>query len=126
MSSLRKLVDSFKRRNANLSDWYQVSFDDSQISISAQPPGKDSWEQSITWVSIIRVLWKGEGGLTSDGVYLFTSERSESYVVPTDAEGGDSFVEELITRGYFSSNKFTEAVLNPYGIYCWPDDEQST
>ena len=126
MSRFRKLVDSFKRRNANVSDWYQVSFNEFQISISAQPPGKDSWEQSVNWESIIRVLWQGEGGIISDGIYLFTSERSESYVIPMDARGGESFVKELINRKYFSSHKFSEAVLQPYGSYCWPENEQTT
>ncbi|MBU1281802.1 MAG: hypothetical protein KJ989_06195 [Gammaproteobacteria bacterium] len=126
MSRFRKLVDSFKRRNANVSDWYQVSFNAFQISISAQPPGKDSWEQSVNWESIIRVLWQGEGGIISDGIYLFTSERSESYVIATDARGGESFVKELINRKYFSSQKFSEAVLQPYGSYCWPENEQTT
>ncbi|WP_166269254.1 hypothetical protein [Marinobacter caseinilyticus] len=126
MSIVQKLFDRLKRRNAPLSEWYQVSFDELRINISAQPPGKDAWEQSITWATIIRVLWQGEGGLVSDGVYLFTSEREESYVVPTESKGGDRLVKELINRGYFSSDKFTKAVTDPYGFYCWPEDEQST
>lgn len=126
MNIVQKLFDRLRRRNAPISDWYQVSFDESWINISARPPGKDAWQRSVKWSAIIRVLWQGEGGLVSDGIYLFTSERKESYVVPTDSKGGDRLVEELINRGYFASEKFTETVTDPYGFYCWPEDEQST
>ena len=125
MGFFARFIDGIKRFNEPLSRWFSVEFDQEAIIISANPPGKDSWTQQVRWTEIERVIFQGEGAELSDGVYLFSVNRPESYVVPTECKGGDELVNELISRGIFDSEKFTEAVLSPFGYYCWPDDENA-
>lgn len=122
MNWLSRFIDVVRRSRQPLSAWFQVQVNQSEVSVSAQPPGRDQWHQTFLWEDVVRIIFEGNGGLSSDGVYVFTSKRPESYVIPTEAKGGDAFVEELIRRGYFASEKFRDALLKPRGMYCWPED----
>ena len=126
MGMFNKFIDRIKRFGEPIEKWYEVSFTSSEIKISASPPGRDAWTQLFFWEDIIRVMFQGEGIDASDGIYIWTTKRPESYVVPTDSKGGEKLIKELISRGYFESEKFQEAVLSPYGVYCWPEDEKET
>jgi hypothetical protein len=126
MSFLSRFVDRIKRFNEPLDKWYQVVFDDHLITINASPPGRHPWKQSVEWGKVVRVLFQGNGLERSDEVIFWSDERPEGYVVPTDCNGGREIVDELIARGYFSSKNFTDTVLSPYGMYCWPEDEANT
>jgi hypothetical protein len=72
-------------------DWFSVTFDDERVMISAEPPGKERWEQSFFWSEVIRVCFRSEGLLASDGLYVFTSQRPESFVIPIESPGGPAF-----------------------------------
>ena len=126
MSIFSRFFDRIKRFNEPLKKWYWVVFDEHKITIKASPPGRDPWEQSVEWNRVIRVLFQGNGLEGSDEVIFWSDERPEGYVVPTECNGGSEIVNDLISRGYFASQKFTDAVLSPYGEYCWPEDEEST
>ncbi|MEO6061844.1 MAG: hypothetical protein ABIQ99_07905 [Thermoflexales bacterium] len=60
--------------------------------------------------------------LTSDDLYVFTSRREESYLIPTDADGGSALVGELIRRGLFPPDLMLEAVQTEGTLFCWPSE----
>lgn len=108
--------------NQRLSDWYHVTFDDERVTVRAEPPWRRPWEQQFAWGAIERVVFKAEGRSASDGIYVFTSDRPESYVIPTEAEGASSFWDELITRGLFDPDLAIEATASMQGIFIWPSE----
>lgn len=115
-----------RREVRPLRDWFQVTFDESRIYISAEPPGRDSWSQDFPWASIERICFKAEGPYASDGIYLFTSERPESYVIPTEADGGTKLWEEVLRRGLFDSELAIEAASSVAGMFTWPPESSGS
>jgi hypothetical protein len=104
-----------------LADWFHVTFDETKVTMSARPPGKQSWEQSFLWSEVTRVCFKSEGLAASDDVYVFTSQRSESFVVPTEAQGGLEFWSKVVNRGLFPAELAIQAALLKEGAtLCWP------
>lgn len=109
------------KRVPPVAEWFFVEFDETHVKLRVNPPGRDSWEQRFTWTSIVRVCFKDEGLYASDGIYVFTSDRHESYVVPTEATGGDQFFGALVGRGYFPAELMSQAMRSTDGgLYCWP------
>lgn len=100
-------------------DWFVVTTDDQSIHLSVTPPGRPAWQAVLPWNSIVRVCFAAEDLLTSDGLYLFTSLRPESWAVPVEAVGGSSLLQELIRRRLFDPGLAIPALS---GIFCWPDD----
>ena len=108
-----------------LSEWFTVKFDDIRVMMSAQPPGNQAWEQSFLWSDVIRICFKSEGLLASDGVYVFTSKRPESFVIPIEANGGAEFWSEVLERGLFPPDLAIKAAALPEGaLSCWPAVER--
>lgn len=85
-------------------------------------PGRDPWEEEFRWGSIQRVGFKAEGVGVSDGIYLFTTLRAESYVIPTEAEGGSDLWAEIIRRGLFDAELAAQAMSASGGVFFWPPD----
>src|SRR5690349_780628 len=105
MSLLSKVRAFFARgRPKRLDEWFFVSFDDKAVHMRVEPPGKAAWSQSCAWDHVIRVCFKAENMWVSDGIYVFTSERPESYVIPTEANGGAELAIEAAgsTEGLFA------------------------
>ena len=104
-----------------LSEWFTVAFDDQRVTMAARPPGRAPWEQSFLWSEVERVCFKSEGALASDGIYIFTTQRPESFVVPTEAKGGLEFWFRVVERGLFPSEMAIKAASLPEGeMVCWP------
>ena len=124
MDLLSELKNWFASRKPRpLTQWFHVEFDESQVIMRAAPPGKQSWDQSFPWSSVTRVCFKDEGALASDGIYVFTSLRPESFVVPTEADGGDAFFQALVARGLFPGDPAGKAITSTDGgLYCWPPE----
>jgi hypothetical protein len=59
----------------------------------------------------------------SDGIYVFTNQRPESYVIPTEANGGGALWSEILRRGLFDPSLAIEAARSTGGIYCWPPQD---
>lgn len=115
---LRSLIGLF--RALPLSRWYHVTFDIDTVEVSAEPPGRRPWTQRFSWDSIERIVLKVEGELMSDGIYVFTSERPESFVIPMDAEGGPEFWNEVLQRGLFDAELAIQAATSVQGTFVWP------
>src|SRR5438045_1037822 len=101
-------------------DWFSVTFDDQTVVLSAAPPGRDPWTQQFHWNSIIRVCFAAEDLYQSDGIYIFTTQRPESYAIPTEAIGGHELWSEILRRKLFDSKLAIEAAMSFKKLYCWP------
>lgn len=84
-----------------LSQWFVVRFDEELVTLAARPPGREAWKQSFAWSSVIRVCFRDEGAFASEGLYVFTRERPESFVIALEAHGGHAFLDALGRRGLF-------------------------
>lgn len=109
-------------RPVPVSEWFSVQSDGAAVRISARPPGGAPWEVEFRWDEIERVCFKAEGLGASDGIYVFTRGRPESYSVPVEARGGVDFWGELIGRGLFSAELAIEAAQAGEGVWCWPEE----
>lgn len=107
-----------------LDRWFRVAFDESGVTVDVAPPGGPGLTQSFAWASVIRVCLKLEA-FGEDGIYIFTSERPQSYVIPVQATGGGPFFDELLRRGLFAADLAIEAASATEGIFCWPADDVS-
>lgn len=107
----------------NLSDWLQVSFDSESVHMKANPPEKEGWEQTFYWKDIIRVCFENGDWMSSDTIYVFTSQREESYVIPTEAKGGAEFWAEVIQRQLFDAELAIEMATQAEGFACCPPEE---
>lgn len=103
-----------------LSEWFTATFDSERIVLEAAPPGREPWRQELTWASITRVCFKTEDFRMSDGLYIFTTARPESYVVPVEGRGGSDLFHELIARKLFDANLAIEAASTTGKLFCWP------
>jgi len=105
-----------------VSDWFSVVWDEKEVRLQAAPPTGKPWKQSFRWKDIIRVCYKAEGLEMSDGIYIFTSGRPESYVVPVEASGGSDFWAEILIRDLFDAHLAIEAASALEGLFCWPEE----
>ena len=109
-----------------LNDWLIVTFDEKAVHMRAEPPGKAAWSQSLEWEKIVRVCFKAENLLVSDGIYVFTNERPESYLIPIEASGGQELWQEILRRKLFDAEVPNEAARSTKGLYCWPPESFDT
>lgn len=105
----------------SISEWFLVEWDDREVRMNVNPPGKKPWKQGFLWEHIIRICYSAEGLETSDGIYIFTSERPESYVIPVEASGGSELWGEILNRGLFDARLAIKASTSTGGIFCWPE-----
>ena len=106
-----------------LCDWYVVTFDDHAVYLHAEPPGREPWSQQFAWDSVVRVCFEAEDVLAgSDGIYVFTTQRPESYAIPTEARGGQELWFEILRRKLFDARLAIKAATSTGGLYCWPPE----
>jgi hypothetical protein len=103
-----------------LREWFRVRWDDETVHLAVAPPGRAAWEASFAWASVTRVCFVAEEAGVSDGIYVFTAARAESYAVPIEAEGGAAFWAEILRRGLFDAELAIAAASAVAGTYCWP------
>ncbi|HET6434024.1 hypothetical protein [Dyella sp.] len=116
-----------RARGLRLDSWFHVTFDDTHVHLDVHPPGRPAWQDAFPWSAIVRVCFKDEGLYASDGLYIFTTLRPESFVVPTEADGGEALFAALFERGYFPDEVFRQAISSTDGgFYCWPALEEGT
>jgi hypothetical protein len=116
---IRDLMTGKMRRP--VSEWFTVEFDSQVVRMEAEPPGRAAWSEQFRWSDIERVCFKSEDFATSDGVYVFTRLRPESYVIPIEAQGGQDFWAEVIERGLFDAELAIQAAGSAGGTFCWPE-----
>ncbi|MBN2151863.1 MAG: hypothetical protein JW839_10480 [Candidatus Lokiarchaeota archaeon] len=108
-----------------LDTWYRVRVDDRGITRDVHPPGREPWIDFVEWDKIVRVCFKAaEDFLSSDEIYVFTSERPESYVIPTEASGGLEAWNEVIRRGLFDAKLAIRMASSLGEVACWPPADE--
>lgn len=112
------------KRPKPLAEWFFVTFDETTVRMHATPPSGPAWSQEFAWDSVVRICFKAEDMLISDGIYVFTTQRKESYVIPTEASGGSELWGEIVRRGLFDTELAIEAAKSLGGLFCWPPPEQ--
>lgn len=105
-----------------VSEWFEVSFDSETVRMRASPPGREPWEQEFRWDEVQRVCFAAEFP-ASDGMFVFTSKRPESYAIPSEAKGGVDLWNEIIRRGLFDAELAIEAAFAENRLFCWPPDD---
>lgn len=118
-------IRSFFTPATPLGEWFVVSHNETGVNLDVSPPGKQPWKASFEWSSVQRVCFKGEGPLASDGIYVFTSKRPESYVIPTEARGGADLWSEILRRGLFDFDLAARAASAVEGLFCWPPEQKA-
>ena len=125
MGILTKLKSLFKGRPLPaVSDWFMVRWDENTVFLDVRPPSRKPWTAQFRWNDVERVCLKVEDLTCSDGIYVFTSLRPESWVIPTEAAGGLGFLDELIKRELFDAELAIKAAAATEGLFCWPPPEQ--
>ncbi len=105
----------------NLSDWYTVTFDNTHAHRDVRPPGGEAWADAFAFADVERVCLKTGDFLDPDELYVFVRGRPESYLIPTEAEGGTELLGELIRRGLFDAHLAIEAAMSTEEeLFCWP------
>jgi hypothetical protein len=69
------------------------------------------------------VCFKAEGLGVSDGIYVLTSARPESYAIPIEARGGAELWDEILRRKLFDAELAIETASATSGVFCWPPDD---
>lgn len=106
-----------------VSSWFEVTFDETGVLMRARPPDREAWEQGFTWASVTRVCFKAEPLGVSDGIYVFTDARPESYVVPIEARGATELWDAIIQRGLFDAGLAKKATGMTEGeVLCCPKE----
>ncbi|MGY5852687.1 MAG: hypothetical protein RTU92_03890 [Candidatus Thorarchaeota archaeon] len=109
---------------SELSDWFHVTINDEHIQLRVEPPGGKGYKASIAWKSIIRVCFIPGDFMTTDEIYIFVQERPESYVIPTEADGGLDVWNAIIEKGLFDAELAIKVASEIDGkLHCWPQDE---
>lgn len=107
----------------DLSRWFHVRFDEQHVFCQAEPPGAKPWSDQFAWGDVVRVCFEVTDFLQPDNLYVFVRQRPESYVIPMEAEGGPTLLDELIRRKLFDAELAIKAASAVEGLYCWPEPE---
>ncbi len=105
-----------------LNEWFRADFDESGIYLKVDPPGRESWANTIKWERIIRICFKSGDIFSSDELYIFTDERPESWLIPTEAFGGIELWNEIIERRLFDAETAIKAATATNELFCCPDN----
>jgi hypothetical protein len=106
-----------------LDGWFRVTCDPDSVHFDVAPPGGSPWQASFPWSSVVRVCLKTEGFDLSDGVYVLTSLRPESFVFPIEAHGAGELWNEIIRRGLFDAEIAIRAASTTDRLFCWPETD---
>ena len=78
-------------------------------------------DRQVAWDHIECVCFKATDIFESDEILLFTDIRPESCVIPTEAEGGETILSELIDRKLYDAELAILAAGLTEGMLCHPD-----
>ena len=110
----------------DLGDWYVVEFDDERISLWGRPPGGEPWAVDVCWADIIRVCFQAQDLYRTDEIHLFTRQRPQSYLIPTDARGAAELWGGIVRHGLFDPDLAIQAAMATDELFCWPPELPAT
>jgi len=101
--------------------WYRVSFDNENVYINILKTKEPDEISQFKWKDIIRVCYKAWSYYKSDEIYIFTKNRSESYVIPTEGIGGPELWGEIVRRELYDEKLTVKGPFEKEGeLNCWP------
>ncbi len=106
---------------SDLSTWYEVSFDETHVYRAVDPPkGGEGWDDKFKWEDIIIICFNRGDFIITDEIYIFTNKREESYVIPTDCQGGSELWGEIVRRELFDPQLAIDVLLGKTDDFlCW-------
>ncbi|MBI4951098.1 MAG: hypothetical protein HY908_03630 [Myxococcales bacterium] len=104
-----------------VSGWFTVEHDAERVRLRSS--AGEGWDASFAWADIERVCFEAADFLMSDSIYVFVRGRAESYVIPSDAQGGAAFWGALVERKLFDAELAIRAATSGPGLFCWPPVE---
>ena len=107
-----------------LDEWFSVRFDDESIFLEVNPPILPAWTAEIEWKRINRICFKSGDFYNADEIYIFTDERPESYLIPTEASGGSALWREILERKLFDAETAIKAATSTNELFCHPSIEE--
>ena len=122
-SSARNALTN-KAKIPELDEWFLTRFDSDFISLEVSPPGRSAWTAQIEWKRINRICFKAGDLYNPDEIYIFTDERPESYLIPTEANGGNILWEEILRRNLFDAETAIAAATSTNKLFCCPAIEE--
>ena len=122
---IKKLLNwlESRKQGLKLENWFVVSWDNEYIYRKVSPPGKEAWNDRFRWDEIERICFEATDYMYSDDIYFFTSQRPESYVIPTESKGGHELWLWVIEKKLYDPELATKAALATHGMFCWPPIE---
>jgi len=106
--------------------WFEVNFDADNIIISRRKLIVLKSITRISWSRIIRICFLAGDHIKFDEIYIFTDERSKSYVIPMDSFGGLQLWGEIIERKLFDPELAIKAAsAHSDELICWPQEKQA-
>lgn len=105
-----------------MENWYRVQFDVTRIYRDVAPPGGVPWSDEIEWAKVIRVCYQTGDFIDPDEVFVFTSDRPESYRIPLMAYGGSDLLSELMHRNLLPAELVISAASSSGSLACWPPE----
>jgi len=67
------------------------------------------------------VCYKAWSYYASDEIYIFTKNRPESYLIPTESIGGPELWGEIVRRGLYDEKLAVKVPFEEEGeLNCWP------
>ena len=106
-----------------IEEWFHVTFDVDSIHIHIDIPEREEVRESISWSEIIRVCFKTGDFMSPDEIYIFIKSRPESYLIPTEADGGSALWGGIIDRGLFDADlAIKAATASSEELFCWPEN----
>ena len=100
---------------------YHVHCDEDGVRLDVAPPVGQPWQASIRWSSITRVCVKVEDLWIKD-LHVYSSDHTERYTIPSQADGAAAIWSELERRGLIGSDFVALAMSAEKGVHCWPPD----
>lgn len=107
-----------------LAEWYQVEFDNEYIYRRVAPPERASWSHQFRWDTVERVCFVAGDLFESDELYFFPFGQKEGYLIPTEADGGQVLVNEVLRRNLIPAMLMIQAAASVNEAFCWPPIEE--
>ena len=104
--------------------WYQVKFDSEKIYIIISHKDSKPTKAELFWKNIIRICYVPMSFIGPDEIYIFTNQREESYLIPSEALGASALWGEIVDRGLYDAEKAIKVMSGKETqLYCWPSAE---
>ncbi|QFT55790.1 hypothetical protein [Microbulbifer sp. THAF38] len=103
VTMIKKLKAWLKAREEGkkLESWFFVTCDSESIYRHIAAPRKEQWNDKFRLSEIERIYFEATDYMFSDDIHFFITESPASYVIPTEAKGGQALWNLVMERRSF-------------------------